>query len=186
MKLTVFSDCHLFTPMEMNIIPKDRAIIIADNCYSIGDNYDRKGCEPKDAARFETEFTKHREAFDGRFIYGNHDLPANDHSKDFIKVGNVLLTHGDLICWDYQKSQDFRNEKPYQGYGAVKKLLNVIRKLWMNHISNFEEEQATKYCKQYGTNCIIYGHSHVSKVIEKRVNGIRIINVPRGRSILEV
>jgi predicted phosphodiesterase len=183
-RITIFTDLHLETPMQMDVHPKSREEVIAGNCYDLGDCVDMKGCE--NVLKAQQRRAQYQQIFDGRWVYGNHCLPGNDHSHDFIKVGNVLLTHGDLICWDYQKSQDFRNEKPGQGYGAVKKMLNVVRKLWINRISNFEVEQATKYCRQYGCNIIIYGHSHVSKVIERRENGIRIINCPRGMTVLDV
>jgi predicted phosphodiesterase len=186
-KITVYSDLHLYSPIALwGSMPADNQQILEQNAYSLGDIFDRKSCEPVRAAYLEHDYQVYIKAYEGRWVNGNHELAGEDTSHDFIKVGNILLTHGDRVCWHDVKSNAFRNSKKYEGYGIVKRAINWFRKYWTQSINNFEVEQATKYCKLYDCDVIIYGHSHTKKLLIKKVNGITIYNVPRGKTVLDV
>lgn len=186
-KITVYSDLHLYSPIALDIgIPVSEHVILEDNIWLLGDIHDRKSCDRKDKDKLEFSFDLITEMYKHRYLVGNHEMMGYNISRDFVKVGNILLTHGDRICWHDIKSDAFRNGEAYQGYGMIKRFINWFRQYWTQTINSFEVEQATKYCKQYGCNVIIYGHSHSKKLLIKKVNGITIYNVPRGKTVLDV
>ena len=185
MKISVYSDCHYYTPQEIRCIPTERVQVLAENAFSIGDNFDRKGCEPKDANKLIKEFEEHKRIFEGRWLSGNHEVLGDNVSLAFLVSNGVLFVHGDIF-WGVEKANEFRKEQPYQGYSAVKRMLAFGRKIYGGHLSNAEAAEAAKLAKQFGCKVIIFGQTHVKKLQDKTVDGIRIINVPRGKTVIEV
>jgi predicted phosphodiesterase len=184
-KITIYTDCHYFTPMEMRCIPTDLSVITKENAYSIGDNYDRKGCEPSQANLIEKEYKAHKILFKGRFITGNHDVMKDKVEDQYLAVDGVLFVHGDF-AWGSDKANAFRNEAPYQGFSSVKKLLNWGRKLFPGNLSNSEAREAAALAKKHNCKTIIFGHTHCKNLQDKTMDGVRVINCPRGRTELMV
>jgi len=184
MKFTFYSDYHLFTPIALpNDLPIDAMEISKQNVYLLGDIFDRKGCNKKDELNFKIQFSNARNLFGTRYINGNHEL---QEFNQFIKVGKILITHGHCICWSEEKRSLFLNSEPFSGFGIFKRSIDCMRHVWKQSINNFEVEQATKYCKQSDCDTIVYGHSHTNKLLIKKVNGITIYNVPRGKIVLDL
>ena len=187
MKLVIYSDCHYYTPQEIRCIPTDLDQINRENSFSIGDNFDRKGAEPSMRIALEREFKTHRALFTGRFITGNHDVMCDDVTKQYLIVsGHIMLVHGDWPSWGVEKSNTFRNEQAYQGWSSVKGMLAGLRKLWGGHMSKSEARDAANIAKMHKCNVIIFGHTHVKEVQDRTIDGIRVLNAPRGRSEVEV
>jgi predicted phosphodiesterase len=185
MKFTFYSDIHNFAPHALDVyMPLSQNVIEEENAWLLGDIIDLKGCDPKDKNDCLRTFEAFNNIYKERYIKGNHD--GDDIDPYFAKVNNVLLTHGDLICWGGERSCDFRSGDNFHGYGWIKRFINWARHLWKQRISKLEIEQATKYCKTLDCNIIVYGHSHTKKLLVKKVNGITIYNIPRGRTELDL
>jgi UDP-2,3-diacylglucosamine pyrophosphatase LpxH len=185
MKFTFCSDLHIFAPHEISdVLSVKINEIESENIWLLGDIIDLKGCDPKDKSLCLGMLKSLNNMYKERYIKGNHDGDTID--PFFTRVGNILMTHGDIICWDNSRAIDFRVGENFQGYGWIKRFINWARHLWKQRISKLEIEQATKYCKALDCNIIVYGHSHTKKLLVKKVNGITIYNIPRGRTELDL
>jgi predicted phosphodiesterase len=188
MKMVIYSDIHYYgaDPVPVSDMPKTYEEVIATNSVSTGDNYDVRNAAHKHVEKCRAELAEHQAIFKERYVSGNHDLEMTNIVS---KVGNVLITHGDwYIFWDETRATEFRTQSA--GQGAFSRLwkfgASQIRNITGAKMSNDEIYKAVMLAKTYGCGTIVMGHSHPAKVFDKTVNGVRVINVPRGRTEIEI
>src|SRR3990172_1478536 len=79
-----------------------------EDTYYVGDNVDLSCCRPEDVERAEAKLCWYKTIFQDRYVSGNHELEPANH----LKVGNVLITHGDYIFWPKVQADAYRARKP--------------------------------------------------------------------------
>lgn len=149
------------------------------NCYYLGDNVDLACCRPEDIESARTKLKAYKHAFQGRYVGGNHELEEVTH----LKVGDVLMTHGDYIFWPKIQADAYRKRKagmnPLMRF-AVKILVGQIlaKRDW--EINRLMKHRCLKLAKKYGCTTIVCGHWHPRTLQDFRYHGIRIVVLPRG------
>ena len=182
-RLTIFSDLHIGAPHEMSVNLGE--YINDKDVFLTGDIYDLKNTPKKKIKEYEKRFRNTKEMFGERYIIGNHECikPKTYHHISY----GVLFLHGHTIYWDYEKVKRWENKK----HG-----LNKFRYLFyrLKHIGSYEgkkkepsakiKEKCFRLCSIHKCHTIVFGHTH--KSCDIMYKGIRIINVPRGKTTLIV
>jgi predicted phosphodiesterase len=186
---TIISDCHYGVqktekcPWFPNITP---AQVVKENIISTGDNVELKNAEKARLNYLVELYRQHKELFKGRFVSGNHEVQG--YSNDYTvvvqhdPVTKILFAHGDIPLWGTTKAFAFRNEKRGQGFG----MFNNAAMNNTGHISNSEADDLAAYANQFNAQIIISGHAHVKSVFDEYVNGVRVISVPRGKTLINI
>lgn len=186
MKLKFITDLHIFGPHEI-----DRTLISIDWDYAIGDIFDIKNTR-----KFELEKARameQRYAFRrvGRYyVVGNHDGIISPYTY----ITTVIEGKKILICHHYQyldpKVANEMNAAKREYKGVTKlywKLLGTFHKLVnYGNLSFQDKKDAAKWAKEFDCEVIIFGHTHTEKLVDELVDGIRVINLPRGYSEIEI
>jgi len=181
-KLVVLSDTHYFGPHALS-----KELLKQKINISLGDIFDRKWTlknEVIQASKEQKEFSEFCKKKGVIEIDGNHDLKSD--LLFYVKNG-VLFTHGHYVSWD-QKTID-KKEKSSKN-GVLQKARDVFLTEEMAHpygtLSKRKIQKAVMLARKYNCHTIVFGHTHVEKLIDMKVDGVRIINVPRGLTSIEV
>lgn len=179
-----YADTHIGSKyLGKDILPETSAVMLQENAYDLGDSFEIKNAEPSQCYAIKSAWETHKKLFVGRFVSGNHSVDRGAGPINQIIDGHILLTHGDYPLWDTKKRTEFRNEKSCQGSGFIQKMLATNN----GSISNSEARELAAYAKKFkGVDTIVIGHVHPKIVFNKIVDGIRVICVPRGKSILKL
>lgn len=179
---TFYTDTHVYSPyLSMKITPTTADQVIKENAYFLGDIAEGKNAESKDCFAMKAFYNDLRSIAAGRIVLGNHD--GRFQGVDNITVdGKILMTHGDRVLWDRKKSDKFRAEAQCQGSGMIQKALAGRN----GSISNSEGKQLAAYAKAFGMKIIVIGHVHPKVKFDQIINGIRVICLPRGKTILDL
>ena len=182
MKLKIYTDLHLFSPMQS----KDK-IVNANKSYFLGDVVDLVNCKKKDYSNAMLAYESLKRNALG-FIPGNHE--AMSKFNDFIKVDNrILLVHGDFEAWSDKRARKYRSKKHCAGW--------FKRNLWVKSLMLFEKIGKHKPSKKMINNLvnhahfrdcatIIAGHKHPKETYDKVHESVRVIVLKRGYSEIEV
>lgn len=177
---TFYCDTHIGSVSSLDVIPKTEKEILTQNAYDGGDSFEIKHVEKANCANIKNRWETHKKLFAGRYVTGNHSLEREPFN---IVIDNkILLTHGDRVLWSIKKSDDFRDGKACQGSG-------ILQKIWFyrnGSINNSEAKQLATYAKASGQKITVSCHVHVKSKFDKVVDGIRVINLPRGKNVLEL
>ncbi len=187
-KYRLYSDLHWGQASSIleNIDPHNNDVFL-------GDIFDIKNTAKKDIPSQlaqQNVFRRRCYLIGAFYIIGNHDLikdPYNTTQLN-IKRGNVLFTHGHLICWDEAKVQEWANKKP-DGVGFFRRITLAVQQFVPRGIwkpSDIEIKRAIQLAKSYGCDTIVFGHTHTDKVVDFTIENIRIVNVPRGKTEIEL
>jgi len=177
---TFYCDTHIGSVSPMDIIPTTEKEMLAQNAYDGGDSFEIKNAEKNNCLNIKTRWANHKKLFAGRYVTGNHSLEREPF--DLLIDGKILLTHGDRPLWSTSKSDEFRREKSCQGSG-------VLQKIWFSRngsVSNSEAKELANYTIARKGKVSVSCHVHVVSKFDQTVNGIRVINLPRGRSEISV
>ena len=179
-KFVFFADIHKYGCYAI-----DCELEYHKDSYYLGDNIDLACCAHEDVFRAQEELAEIKEKFGDRYISGNHELEPGNH----VKVGNVLLTHGDYVLWPKAQADAYRARKP--GIGPLARFLvwlSVGKLLALRDwkISRLGRHRCFKLAKEYGCDTIVIGHWHPLTIKDFTFKGIRIIVLPRGRTELEL
>lgn len=177
---SLITDLHLFGPYAR----KD-SIEKTKNTILIGDIVEGANCKKKDIPLVEKTIKELTEKFGEKYIYGNHEREGikNNH---YIENG-IYFTHGDLES-NYDKWMEYRF-KP-KGAGWFK------RNIWSKIVNEFDELDrepktdfliaASNVAKKNGCKTYVAGHFHPKKLIDVTYNGVRIVIVPRGLTVINL
>ena len=187
MRLTVYTDTHIGSKyLELDIMPKTREQVMQENAVCCGDSHEIKNAEPKDLARIQHLQLEHWKVFEGRFVTGNHSCDKGRMPRHQIIIlpngKKLMITHSDYQLWGEEKALKFRNEKPGQGSGMIQRALSN----WHGSLSKKESKILAAYANKFDVDILCSGHLHVESVVDKMVDGVRVISCPRGRTVLEV
>jgi hypothetical protein len=179
---TFYTDLHIYSIyMEMKIMPKTQGQVLSENAYALGDIWEVKHTESNQCINMQRDFDNFKNIFKNRYVTGNHEL-----TKDNINLiinEHILLTHGDYPMGGTNKANSFREDKKKcKGSSLIQKAIAN------NHtpISKSDEQALYDYAKYYNVDTIIVGHRHVASIFDKNINGVRIIALPRGKTVLNL
>lgn len=180
---TFYTDLHLYSiymDANMHVLPSSREQVLAENAYGLGDIIEVKNAEPNQCNNMQRDYDSYKILFAGRYVNGNHEMTEN--IPNLIIDGHILLTHGDYPMDGIDKANQFRDS------GARCKGSGWIQKAIANNhepISTVDAQRMSDYAKQFnGVDTIITGHRHVAVKFDQVINGIRVISLPRGKTIL--
>ena len=184
MKFTIYSDLHFGQISEIlnSTVPSKGDIFL-------GDIFDIKNTSKKDIT---TQLLKQKifinecKAVGADYVQGNHDLKG--YLPLFVKIGNVLFTHGHLIFWDQATIDEWAAKKP-NGVGFFRGITLAIQNLYTRGVwkpSEIEIDRAVKLARDFGCDTICFGHSHTKEIVDFERVGIRIVNLPRGKTEIEL
>ena len=182
MKLKVLADIHLYGPHSLS-----EGILLQPFDISLGDIFDIKWTlkkEIKKALAHQKDFSEALKAKGVVEVDGNHDLKSN---LIFYVLNGVLFTHGDRVCWDAETvAKKMKASK--DGVSAWKRnaFALAVKAKPFGNLSKEEIAKASALAKEHGCHTIVFGHTHVEKIIDVVFDGVRIINVPRGITEIEV
>ncbi len=181
MRFTIIADTHFYgvSPVQVNISDIDLYSIYT---VFVGDIYDKANCLKKDLPQVEKEISELQEMAGSRYISGNHELLPK--SKPYIVPNLVAFIHGDEVLWSKEKSEEFRSKKPCDSG-----ITRTVKKLWANKHGSISSDEAmllVNYAKRLGVSAIVCGHVHPKQMYDSRINGIRVICVPRGKTQIDI
>jgi len=189
--ITIFSDCHWFGPTPSEAVPEYGASV-----FYLGDNHEMKNIKKKDvSARIEeyNDFLSECLKTCTNVLTGNHEVSAGKDlcGVDVLKIEarKVGFVHGDLVLWEPKKSAKWRARKCGLSWFRIK--LIHVKNLFRNKsgasaLSSKQIELFSRFAKKHNVTTVVFGHTHPKKLIDETHEGIRLINVPRGRTKLFV
>lgn len=186
MKITVYTDLHLGAPHGMHEFEADLLKAAEDeNTFFTGDIFDMKNTRKSKVAHYRIMMEKLKIIAGDRYIIGNHE--CEKPKSYFTKKQGVLFTHGHKLKWSEKRIKKWENKEV--GKGKLGYLMYRFMHLFMRRGKNGTpskklRKKCERYCKEYGCHTIIYGHTH--QEYDGMYKDIRIVNVPRGRTVLDV
>lgn len=180
--ITVFCDTHIGSKyLTMDIMPKTVEAMSKGDFFDGGDSYEIKNAEKSQCFNIKSRWEAHKKLFAGRYVTGNHSVDRSVGPLNLLIDKNTLLNHGDIL-WSSSKRTKFRNEDSCQGSGMIQKALAGRN----GSISNSEAKELANYARNFNAKTIITCHVHIASKFDKIVNGIRVINLPRGANLLTI
>jgi hypothetical protein len=181
-KLKIFTDAH-----EYGAHPMKLAWDYGMNSYSLGDNVDLSCCKPRDVIEATKRKIALQKLFSGRYVSGNHELDTRP--INFLKVDDVLLTHGDYIFWRKGHADRYRKKMAGTGwfhFWYTKVVFGWLLSLVSWPVSYMAREKAWRFAKSYGCHTVVCGHWHPTKVLRIKYKDITLIVLPRGMTEIDV
>lgn len=189
-KYTIFTDTHIGSKYcDDTLIIGDIVNSAADlNTILLGDIIDLACCPKKNLNFLRRDYALLKKEYGERYISGNHERDWNDQLQFSVIRDGVYFCHGDLLS-NFEKWRAYR-KKP-QGAGFLKSIWVDFAEdfEWLKEKRNLPEAFITNAVqKAAGARChtVVCGHFHPKEKIELVVNGIRIIVLPKGKSVIEV
>lgn len=182
----IYSDLHKGGPHQIN-----EEFIFTDKTILLGDNFDIKSVLRKDLESLRKARSKaiwRCKNRGGVYISGNHALVPFDENLGYAIKEDVLFVHGDVIAWGMLMAKFqrkfFRPGKSFTYYQILKFIKRVYPE--KNRIKKTAIKRAHKFALKNNCKTIVMGHFHPKKLIEVNHEGVRIIFVPRGKTVLEI
>lgn len=188
-KIVVYSDCHWFGPTPVKVEPE-----FGPNVFYIGDNHEFKNI-PYDEVYMRLneyrQFLKKCKKTGTKVIQGNHEVSIGNRHVDkfFLNYHNAVMFHGHYPLWSEEKISRWHmmdSGKPrYKIFGI--KIKNYFRNRGgCTKLSTKIIDEMFNQANFYEKSTVIFGHTHPKRLIDENHYGIRMINVPRGRTELEI
>jgi predicted phosphodiesterase len=187
---TIFSDLHYFSPYADDI-----ALTYEENTVYLGDIFDLKYAREKDVPAVLDSIDHLRNRVGVRYLPGNHELGSMEES-DWIFIENgILFTHGhQFICWSDKMVEEWMHELKEGKSTLGRNITKMEYFIWekpshrpkQRYISN-----AVRLATQYGCHTIVFGHTHIHRLFDQTYQNetgeaIRVINVPRGKTVIRL
>lgn len=121
------------------------------------------------------------------WIDGNHERLST--TDEVIQIDNIMLVHGDFAEWGDKRAIKYRSKKHTAGW--------FKRNLWVRALKNFEKlvkhkpkqkmiDRLVSQAKFRYCTTIICGHRHPRTTYDKMHDGVRVVVLKRGLSVVEV
>ncbi len=190
MKFIIYSDSHKYAMHER----KYRMNQMNSNVVYLGDNYDLTNCLKKDQDKVRREQMLFREGCldtGTTFVDGNHDQVLGETRVLIHRIKDVLFTHGHLVCWDAKKIVKWLPEnKKAKGRSwwkfHVMRLRNLFKSRGLFKPKQWQLDKMVELCSIHGCKKIVFGHTHTKRVTRGFYKNIEWINVPMGKSVVDI
>jgi predicted phosphodiesterase len=192
MKIAIYSDCHILAPHEVKGTFADlfggpefiRAKYKVDYSVLTGDIIDVDNAKKKRVREARDMVMTLKNSFGEYYLLGNHECSL-DVDGYFRVFDDVLYCHGHNLFWTQKKIDRWERKKG--GMSWWKFQLYKLKhgrngKPWKP--SERELFNIRELARKHNCKTVVFGHTH--RVYDKVHNGIRIINVPKGRTIIKI
>lgn len=169
---------------EKNLDPSN------ENEWVLGDVFDLTNCKKKDVKKIQEQLDHFRKLYGRRFITGNHEAQKDSDQFQWIDQSRgIAAMHGDFIFWGQEKSLKYRFKD--HGAGFLKRLLWVnaveaIEKGYDRQVNGDDLKRFSGYCKASEIKVLIVGHMHPKKTIKIYHDGLVLIVLKRGTTMLDL
>ena len=186
---TIFADYHIGHPFGI-----EPAFSFNENTVFLGDNFDVKNAlknKLSEIVRLREKTINNCENSGGIYISGNHSLEPITNKSKLIAIRNgILFTHGDIIGFGSKSANLYRTLFSPGKNKFFWVILKGWRKLFPGTSSRFTKKQIKRMIelvKQNNCKTLVMGHFHTKNgVIDFVKNGIRIVVVPRGKTVIKL
>lgn len=199
----VASDIHLFSVGHAEMKSWHELLLIKDGnevpMFLTGDIVDRTNCKKKEVGRASNVILKLKEEFKQRYVFGNHEaIPiGTGYHIEVINDQRVLFLHGPGIrlngryhevYYPEKKTIKWEDKKHGRGKWSAFKY-KWFRKLWKHKggwkkPSNKIINRVLDIADLLGCTVVVFGHTH--REYDGTHDGVRIINVPKGVSYINI
>jgi len=188
-KYIIYSDTHILAPhntghtvagMIQDSVESDNRVILT------GDIIDRENAKKSEVANGTRMMADLNSRFSDAYLYGNHE--GRKPTSYYYKLDNILFLHGHTIFWNKEKVERWENKKLGQS-----KFKFYRYKLWKSFKKRKNKKLHPKevhltimknLMEKFGCHTIVFGHSH--RNYDVTYDWGRVINVPQGKTILEI
>jgi len=187
MRLELIADLHLFSENEIScsLTPRNH------NQYLLGDIVDMANVSAKDLETAKAVLYKLMADFGPNFIPGNHERLTAINETRIIQTenGKIILAHGDFESWGEDKAMAYRR-RPWGAKWFKRNILVRAIDDYEHHFKrNFSidfRNRAGALALRNGCGTYICGHLHPKEMIDIVHNGIRLIVLKRGKTVLDL
>ena len=187
---TIFSDLHYFSMYAL-----DMDLTYEENTVYLGDIFDLKYVKINDVPMVLDSINQLSTRVGVRYLPGNHELGSME-GTDWIFIENgILFTHGHRsICWSDKMVEKWEYELK-EGKGTLGRNITKIEYfIWEKPSHNPKQKyiaNAIRLATEYGCHTIVFGHTHIKHIFDqtfqnKKGEAIRVINVPRGKTVIKL
>ncbi len=180
----IYSDLHIGGPKEIRM-----PFLFSKNTVFLGDNFEIKNSLRSNLVnikRLRKETRKKCLKNGGIYVSGNHSLQNKDLQ---FKRGKILFLHGDLIHYGKEGAEKWRKKKQGKSktyWYLLKYYKKIVSDDRVNPLEIRYLEGAYSTAIKNNCNVVLMGHFHKKKLIDIKYKGIRIIIVPRGKTIIRI
>lgn len=191
-RFIVYSDTHILAPHDSGYSVDD---MVNEELHPntrpgsivlTGDIIDRENAKKKDIPFGNGLMFRLKDLFRDRYIWGNHEgkKPSSYYYID--KESKVLFLHGHTIFWDKSKVEHWETKKLGQGkwkyrFYKFRKSFSRSKPKWLQ-LSDKHKAKILDLAVEHDCTTVVFGHSH--RDYDMTHAGVRIINVPQGRTDL--
>jgi len=196
--LKVYSDIHCEAEHELMTLDELLTDYLMDEPGVIkaylGDNVDRTRAKKKRLPACDRAIDIIRRA-DGPYrvrVWGNHELLGAEGPLSIaIEVNGkrIILDHSDRWFWGHGRALEYRHKKPGSGW--------FMRNIWSRGIEELREvfpgvpdqefiDAVVDYSKYWQAQMFIGGHKHPREMFDEEHDGVRVIVVKRGVTVLNL
>jgi predicted phosphodiesterase len=185
---TIFSDMHFFSPYAL-----DMALTFEENTIFLGDIFDLKYAREILLPVVRDSIDQLMSRVGARYLPGNHELGAMQET-DWIFIENgILFTHAHKsICWSDELVKKWEHELE-EGKNTLGRTITKIEYFFWEKPSHTPKQKyianALSLAAKYNCHTVVFGHTHIKRIFDQtypneRGEAIRIINVPRGKTVI--
>lgn len=159
------------------------------NVFYLGDNHDLAECRPDNVVNLTAARQTLEDRAGDNYIDGNHERNSKVNKTIIRTIGKtrIVMAHGDFESWGDERAISYRSDT--KGSGMLK------RGVWVPGLSLYETfvgrspsksfiKTASLFAKDHGCNVYICGHLHPKKQFDAIVDGVRVIILKRGRTVI--
>ena len=185
--LTIYSDLHYGAPHSKDDILVDDIIREHQEGHVVltGDIFDLKNTKKNQLHYYVSKQRKLINALGKDYVFGNHECEKPDSYFLVKEINNkrVLFCHGHNLVWPESKIKKWENKRP--GKSSWRYLLYRLKHVVGREgkklkLSKKLGDKCYDLCREYKCEVIIFGHTH--KSYNSIYRGIKIINVPQGKT----
>ncbi len=157
----------------------------------LGDVFDFSGCRKSKMDELQEDYVKflgNCQHTNTIAIRGNHEARYGLNLPWGFREDDVLYIHGHRALWEQKKWTHWETKKggkSWWKYAAI-----VIKNTFaatVGHGVNKETlETLADFAIDRACSTIVVGHKHPENLVDKMVNGVRVVVCPRGRSEINV
>jgi uncharacterized protein YxjI len=191
-KRIVYCDTHYGAPHS------HKPVVFEKNAILNGDIFDIKNASFDQLSKIYDHMNYIIDRYGERYNLGNHELMAffasivrtnmsvDDWRHSFFIEDGILYSHGDIFKRGFEPAMKWRLDRSPGATDTKRCLVKtgaIFREMKMySRISNSVARRAVMWAKHFDCHTVMWGHTHPVKQLEKVVDGIRLINLMRGRS----
>lgn len=129
------------------------------------------------------------------YVSGNHEVSTGKHlGRPDVLIQNIignrmLFTHGDIPLWSAKAVKKWRSKRPGKSKFMITliKMMNFVRNnKSKTELSEKKLKKLSTFASMYACDIIVIGHTHPTQLIDVMYEGVRIINVPRGKTTITI